>query len=168
MAIWPFSRQQNLPILFCYICEKAVVVFFFLMKRTDLTGHTFCHLLLPFSPAWNVGIMSRAEQPSCDYGDGGVGTRPQVASLNNCRPLDSLCPEKWEKWVRCHSWVSWGMQPNAFPALGRKELCMLERACLSHWKLRACFILCLEPLLILCSLGLVLTPAQVALRSFVN
>ena len=61
------------------------------------------------------------------------------------------------------------MQPNAFPASGRtKELCMLAKACLSLWKLIACFILCLEPLLILCSLGLVLTPALVALHSFLS
>lgn len=81
--------------------------FFSWWRGTDLTGHTFCLLPLAFSPTWNMDIMSRAEQTSCDYEDGGVGARSQVASLNSCRPLDSLCPERWEKWVRCHSRVLW-------------------------------------------------------------
>ena len=142
--------------------------FFSWWRRIDLTGHTFCLLPLPFSPAWNMDIMSRAEQPSCDYEDGGVGTGSQVASLNNCRPLDSLCHERWEKWVRSHSWVLWHAA-KCIPCPGENKRAMrAPRACLSVWKLTACFTLCLEPLLVLCSLGLVLTPALVAFCFFLS
>ena len=66
-----WSAESTCIILLDEICEKAG--FFPDEEEQTSLAIPSAFFFLAFSPAWNMDIMSRAEQTSCDYEDGGVG-----------------------------------------------------------------------------------------------